>query len=76
MRKVEITDYERYIDISKNKTVKTKAVFHQFGSDYEEFESGPGNFTTAIVELSDGTIRSVPVEHIRFLEALKELESH
>lgn len=24
--------------------------FHQWGSDYEEFEAAPGNFTTAIVD--------------------------
>ncbi|MEI3450523.1 MAG: hypothetical protein V8Q67_03420 [Blautia massiliensis (ex Durand et al. 2017)] len=29
------------------------AYFHQWGSDYEEFEAAPGNFTTAIVVLPD-----------------------
>ena len=43
------------------------AVFHQFGVGYEEFESGPGNYTTAIVEWPDGRVESVPVEHIRFV---------
>jgi hypothetical protein len=44
-----------------------EALFHQFGVGYEEFESGPGNFTTAIVEWSDGRVESVPAEHVRFV---------
>ena len=41
--------------------------FHQFGADYEEFETGPGNYTTAIVEMPDGTIHNVPAEQIQFI---------
>jgi hypothetical protein len=44
-----------------------EALFHQFGVGYEEFESGPGNFTTAIVEWPDGRIESVVVDHVRFV---------
>ena len=44
-----------------------EAVFHQFGVGYEEFESGPGNFTTAIVGWPDGRVESAPVEHIKFI---------
>lgn len=44
-----------------------EAAFHQFGVGYEEFENGPGNFTTAIVEWPDGRVESVPVEHVRFI---------
>lgn len=29
-------------------------IFHGFGIDFEEFDSGPAQFTTAIVELADG----------------------
>lgn len=51
-----------------------EANFHQFGVGYEEFESGPGNYTTAILELDDGTIKNVPVEHVKFIvEPVKEL---
>ena len=45
-----------------------EALFHQFGVAYEEFENGPGNFTTAIIEFPDGRVESVCVEMIRFLE--------
>ena len=47
---------------------KGVAVFHQFSVDYVEFESGPGNFSTAIVEWPDGKVESVPVEYVRFLD--------
>ena len=30
--------------------------FHQWGSNYEEFENGAGNYSVAIVELPDGTV--------------------
>lgn len=41
-------------------------IFHQFGVNYEEFDSGPGNYTSAIVEMPDGSIRNVPVELVVF----------
>ena len=44
-----------------------EAIFHQFGVGYDEFDAGPGNFTTAIVEWPDGRVESVPVEHVRFV---------
>lgn len=48
---------------------KGEAVFHQFGCNFEQFESGAGNFSTAIVEWPDGRVESVEVEHVRFLDA-------
>ncbi len=45
-----------------------EAYFHQWGSDYAEFESGAGNYTTAIIELDDGQIKNIPAEHIRFIK--------
>lgn len=45
-----------------------KAVFHQWGVEYEEFETGPGNYTVAIVELPSGEIQTHMPEHIRFLD--------
>ena len=43
-----------------------EGIFHQFGVDYEEFETGPGNYSTAIVEMPDGSVKNVPVELIVF----------
>lgn len=42
--------------------------FHMWGSNYEEFETGPGNFTTAIIELDDGRVVGCPAETVRFLD--------
>lgn len=50
--------------------VKGEAKFHQFGMDYEEFENGPGNYSTAIVEWPDGTVEMVRADRIKFLKEL------
>lgn len=42
------------------------ALFHQWGSEFEEFESGAVAVTVAIVEFSDGTIKGVMPQDIRF----------
>jgi len=42
--------------------------FIQYGCNYEEFESGPGNYTTAIIELDDGTVLNHPIEYIQFIK--------
>jgi len=41
-----------------------EGIFHQFGINYE---AGPGHFTTAIVEMIDGSIVNVPVESVKFI---------
>lgn len=73
MRKVI---YSEYVDSGERKTNGQivwklteigEASFHQFGSAYEEFESGAGNYSTAIIELTDGTVKMVHAEHIRFI---------
>lgn len=43
-----------------------KGKFHQFGTDYREFDNGASIFTTAIVEMPDGTVLNHPVELVRF----------
>jgi len=40
--------------------------FHQWGSEFMEFESGPGNYTVAIIELPDGTIQKYEPTMIEF----------
>lgn len=39
--------------------------FRGYGVDFEEFETGPAPFTTAIVVMDDGEVRNVPVELVR-----------
>lgn len=46
---------------------KGRAVFHAFGVDYEEFEAGAGNYSTAIVEWPSGQIEMVRADRIRFI---------
>lgn len=41
--------------------------FHCWGSDYEENDSGPGNYTVAIVELPDGSIITPQPSEIKFI---------
>ena len=44
------------------------AVFHAFGCDYEEFDSGQGNYSTAIIERADGSVENVPAHMIKFIK--------
>jgi hypothetical protein len=42
--------------------------FHQWGSDYEWFESGTGNFSVGICEADDGKIFTPHPKDIEFLD--------
>ena len=46
-------------------------VFHEWGTEYEEFEDGASQYSVAIVELPDGTIETIHPEYIKFLEPTK-----
>lgn len=41
--------------------------FHQFGVNFDERESGIGSYSSAIIELPDGTLENVPVELVQFI---------
>lgn len=43
-------------------------IFHQWASAYEEFESGAGNYTVALVELPNGEIKEVLPSNIKFMD--------
>lgn len=49
------------------KVLDGQGVFLGFGTDFEELNHGVGQFTTGIIELHDGTMKSVPVEMIQFM---------
>ncbi len=69
VRQVRVFKWERGPDgLHSERIFDTCGIFHRWGQDYEEFESGPGNFSTAIVELSDGKVKNVPVEMIEFVK--------
>lgn len=44
--------------------------FHEWGMNYEEFESGAGNYSIAIVELPDGRIVMPVADDIVFIDLL------
>lgn len=70
-RKVTIYEYKTMIqDLFKgseydNKTIGT-GEFHQWGIGYKPCGTGVAIYSTAIIEMSDGSIRNVPVEYIVF----------
>jgi hypothetical protein len=51
--------------VNKKEVVGT-AKFCGFGVDYEEFDSGPGPYTTAILLFNDGHVELKPVSLIKF----------
>ena len=68
MREVEVYAYVREEgNTSYTKALKCRAVFHQFSGYFEEFESGTGNATGAVIEYSDGTVEMVDVSMIKFV---------
>jgi hypothetical protein len=50
-------------------------MFHCFGVNFEEFENGPGNFTTAIIERADGTIETPQADLIQFVKPMLTTET-
>jgi len=47
-----------------------EGVFHAFGVNYQEFEEGPANYSTAIIELPNGEIKNVDVDLVQFIDVL------
>lgn len=46
--------------------------FHRWGSNFEEFENGAGNYSVAIVELPDGRIVTPVADDITFLDSFEK----
>lgn len=66
-RKVVVYEWQKVKGATHHEKVCIgNGIFHQFGVDYEEFETGAGNYSTAIVEMPDGSVKNVPVEMIVF----------
>lgn len=74
MRKVIVYEWYRPEDADYKtpfeKKEVGKGVFHQFGMDCTETDNSIGNFSTAIIELKDGTVENIPVELIKFTNPL------
>ena len=43
-----------------------EGVFHGWYNAYEEFDTGVGNYTVALVEIADGTILEVLPSNLKF----------
>ena len=71
LRKVEVYAWERKEPTDKHltKVQRCFATFHQFGSYFEEFESGPGNATGGIIEFEDGHLECVDVSMFIFIKS-------
>lgn len=72
MRAVQIYKHEQVQDSETKKWTNVispdcLAVSHGFGVDFEEFETGAVSYSTVICELSDGSIRNVPVQLVKFI---------
>lgn len=69
MRNVVIYAYERKQgDKCYSKVENGTGKFHAWGVNYEEFETGAGNYSTAIVERNDGTVENIQADLIRFMD--------
>ena len=68
MRKVSC----RFWDRESKSWITAGGLFHQWGVNYEEFSSGPGNFSIGIVELPGGRIVTAMPDDVRFLEEAED----
>jgi len=71
MRKVAILEYDITKKDNKGRFTKVEIAqgyFHQWGCDFEECDTGCGNYSTAIVEKDNGEVVNVPADMIKFLE--------
>ena len=68
-RPVQTYIWKRLEDDNYSSRVKDEiGTFLSFGCDYIEYETGIGNFSTAIIELDDGIVRNIAVDDIDFLD--------
>lgn len=61
-------------DNESRKVFTAYGKFHQFATDYDEFLGEPAQYPVAIVEMSDGTVQSVPSELIQFINEEKSVK--
>jgi hypothetical protein len=69
MRKMQLYSYEKEKDFPYALVptlTEEWGYFHEWGIDTNEF--GEGTFSTAIVEMPDGTIRNLHTELVKFME--------
>lgn len=67
MRKVMVSELKKQPDGNWKLEEKGVALFHCFGVNYEDLRSGPGNYSSAIIEWPSGAVSNVSVELVRFI---------
>lgn len=82
MRKVIVLKWQRNANASTvtgqrymEKVADGEALFHAWGVEFEEFETGAGNYSTAIIERADGTIETPKADMIQFIEPLSDQQA-
>lgn len=66
--RVQVFEWRWDGDLKKNlKKESYQAYFLGFGIDYEELLEGVGQYTTAILELEDGSVAMAPIFMIKFV---------
>lgn len=58
-------------DVQERQAVRIQTgsgLFHGFGMDYEEFESGPAPYSVAIIERDSGLVETVRADLIQFCD--------
>ncbi len=66
MKKRKVKFNRRIRGIAFEKNFPNDGLFHKWAGAYEEFESGAGNYTIALVELEDGLVEKVLPQNIKF----------
>lgn len=71
----EIPLYGRPCIVTYSDGIEDKAIFRSFGLDYECLGTGKTvQYSSAIIELEDGTLDSVYVEQIKFTDREKKYD--
>lgn len=60
--------FKKYLGDSKWTDFVYPGTFHQWAVGFEVFETGPGNYTYAIVECEDGRVEEVLPTLIMFID--------
>lgn len=61
--------FKTWIKQDRKWSEPTKGLFHQWGSSFLEFETGPANFTVAIIEIEDGSIVEAMPPDVKFVDS-------
>jgi hypothetical protein len=48
-----------------------EGVFHRWGDEFVEYESGPANFTIAVIERDNGMVETPQASLIQFMDKIR-----